>query len=161
MTAVDVAVQSKLLGAEDVTIVYRRGPAQMKASAYEQDVAQTRGVRIKHWAMPKAVIVKDGKAVGLTCEYTTETNGKLTGTGETFELPADMIFRAIGQTYIDVTGAALALEAGRIKVDDEKRTSVKGIWAGGDCIAGGQDLTVASVDDGRRAAESINQFLKA
>jgi glutamate synthase (NADPH/NADH) small chain len=72
-----------------------------------------------------------------------------------------MIFRAIGQSYIDVASGKLALEGGRIKVDDEKRTSVKGVWAGGDCIAGGQDLTVASVDDGRRAAESINLFLKA
>lgn len=161
MTAVDVAVQSKLLGAEDVTILYRRGPAQMKASTYEQEVAQTRGVKIKHWAMPKAVNVKDGKAVGLTCEYTAETNGKLAGTGETFDLPADMIFRAIGQSYVDVTGGRLALEGGRIKVDDEKRTSLRGVWAGGDCVAGGQDLTVASVDDGRRAAESINLFLKA
>ena len=53
------------------------------------------------------------------------------------------------------------LEGGRIKVDAERRTSVAGIWAGGDCVAGGKDLTVASVDDGRRAAESINQFLKA
>jgi dihydropyrimidine dehydrogenase (NAD+) subunit PreT len=161
MTAVDVAVQSKLLGAEDVTIVYRRGPAQVKASAYEQELAQTRGVRIKHWAMPRAVIVKDGKAAGLTCEYTTESNGRLSGTGETFDLAADMIFRAIGQSYVDVTGGALTLEGGRIRVDADRRTSVRGIWAGGDCVAGGQDLTVASVDDGRRAAESINQFLKA
>jgi len=161
MTAVDAAVQSKLLGAEDVTIVYRRGPAQMKASAYEQELAQTRGVRIKHWAMPKAVIARDGRAVGLTCEYTTESSGRLAGTGETFDLPADMIFRAIGQSYVDVTGGKLALEGGRIKVDGERRTSVTGIWAGGDCVAGGQDLTVASVDDGRRAAESINLFLKA
>ena len=99
--------------------------------------------------------------MGLTCEYTQEVNGKLSGTGETFDLPADMIFRAIGQTYVDATGGKLALEGGRIKVDAEKRTSVKGIWAGGDCVAGGQDLTVASVDDGRRAAESINLFLKA
>ncbi|MFO0001925.1 MAG: FAD-dependent oxidoreductase [bacterium] len=72
-----------------------------------------------------------------------------------------MIFKAIGQSYVDVTGGKLALEAGRIKVDAEKRTSVPGIWAGGDCIAGGKDLTVASVDDGRRAAESITQFLSA
>ena len=72
-----------------------------------------------------------------------------------------MIFRAIGQSYVDATAGQLALEGGRIKVDAEKRTSVKGVWAGGDCVAGGQDLTVASVDDGRRAAESINQFLKA
>ena len=161
MTAIDAAVQSKLLGAEDVTILYRRGPEQMKASRYEQELAQTRGVRIKHWAAPKQVLVRDGKAVGLQCEYMREAGGRLSGTGETFEIAADMIFKAIGQSFVDVTGGRLELEAGRIKVDSLKRTSVAGIWAGGDCVAGGQDLTVASVDDGRRAAESINQFLKA
>ena len=161
MTAVDAAVQSKLLGAEDVTILYRRGPDQMKASTYEQHLAQTKGVKIKHWAMPKQVIVENGKAVGLTCEYIRETDGKLSGTGEHFDIAADMIFKAIGQSYVDVLGGKLELEGGRIKVDSLKRTSVAGIWAGGDCVAGGLDLTVASVDDGRRAAESIHQFLTA
>ncbi len=161
MTAIDVAVQSKLLGAEDVTILYRRGQVQMKASAYEQDLAQTKGVKIKHWVAPKKVLVKNGRAAGLRCEYTKEVKGKLIGTGETFDLAADMIFKAIGQTFVDPVGGALALEAGRIKVDGERRTSVKGVWAGGDCAAGGKDLTVAAVDDGRRAAESINAYLKA
>jgi dihydropyrimidine dehydrogenase (NAD+) subunit PreT len=161
MTAVDVAVQSKLLGAENVTILYRRGAAQMKASSYEQELAQTKGVKIMHWVSPKKVLAKAGKATGLKCEYTTMKGKKLQGTGETFDLAADMIFKAIGQTYVDVLNGALVLDQGRIKVDIEKRTSVAGIWAGGDCIAGGQDLTVASVDDGRRAAESINEYLKA
>jgi dihydropyrimidine dehydrogenase (NAD+) subunit PreT len=161
MTAIDVAIQSKLLGAENVTILYRRGAAQMKASPYEQELAQTKGVKIMHWVAPKKVLVKGEKAIGLKCEYTAMKGKKLEGTGETFELAADMIFKAIGQTYVDVLGGAIALDQGRIKVDAEKRTSVKGIWAGGDCIAGGKDLTVASVDDGRRAAESINSFLKA
>lgn len=160
MTAIDVAVQSKLLGAEDVTILYRRGQAQMKASGFEQDLAQTKGVKIKHWVAPKKVLMKNGRAVGLRCEYTKEVRGKLIATGESFDLAADMIFKAIGQTYIDPVGGALALEAGRIKVDDERRTSVEGVWAGGDCAAGGKDLTVAAVDDGRRAAESINAYLK-
>ena len=160
MTAIDVAVQSRLLGAEDVTILYRRGPGQMKASKYEQDLAQTKGVKIRHWTIPREVIASNGKAVGLRCEYTRETDGRLSGTGETFDLAADMIFRAIGQTHVDVAGGKLALDGGRIKTDDQKRTSLRGVWAGGDCIAGGQDLTVAAVDDGRRAADSINQFLK-
>jgi dihydropyrimidine dehydrogenase (NAD+) subunit PreT len=161
MTAIDAAVQSKLLGAENVTVLYRRSKAHMKASLYEQELAQTKGVKIIYNVMPKKILLKGKKVIGLKCEYTTLKNKKLVGTGESFELRADMIFKAIGQTYIDVLGGALALDQGRIKVDAEKRSSVKGIWAGGDCIAGGQDLTVASVDDGRRAAESINQFLKA
>ena len=159
MTAIDIAVQSKLLGAEDVTILYRRGAAHMKASPYEQELAQTRGVKIKHWVQPKKVLTRGKQATGLVCDYMHEVRSKLVPTGESFEIEADMIFKAIGQSAIDVTGGALALSAGRIKVDAEKRTSVKGIWAGGDCIAGGQDLTVAAVDDGRRAAESIHAFL--
>jgi dihydropyrimidine dehydrogenase (NAD+) subunit PreT len=159
MTAIDVAIQSKLLGAENVTILYRRAKEHMKASTYEQDLAQTKGVKIIYNVMPKKILLNGKKTVGLKCEYTTVKNTKLVGTGETFELPADMIFKAIGQTYSAALGE-IQLDQGRIKVDAEKRTSIKGIWAGGDCIAGGKDLTVASVDDGRRAAESINQFLK-
>jgi len=161
MTAIDIAVQSKLLGAENVTILYRRGAAQMKASPFEQELAQTKGVNIKHWVQPKKVLVKNGRATGLKCEHTMEKNKKLAGTGESFEINADMIFKAIGQTYIDTAKSAIALNQGRIKVDAEKRTSVNGIWAGGDCIAGGQDLTVSAVDDGRRAAESIHIVLSA
>jgi glutamate synthase (NADPH/NADH) small chain len=162
MTAIDIAVQSKLLGAEDVTILYRRGADQMKASDFEQDLAQTKGVKIKHWVMPKKVLVRDGKAVGLECEYTEEKKGKLQGTGETFKLEADMIFKAIGQTFRpEPMKDAILLDGGRIKVDVSRRTSLTDVWAGGDCAAGGQDLTVAAVDDGRRAAESIHQYLSA
>jgi dihydropyrimidine dehydrogenase (NAD+) subunit PreT len=161
MTAIDCAVQSKLLGAEDVTILYRRGADQMKASKFEQDLAQTKGVKIKHWVAPKKVIVKGSKAVGLMCDYMEMKKGKLVATGETFDIAADMIFRAIGQTYVDTTSGALKLANGRIAVDTEKRTSARGVWAGGDCAAGGKDLTVAAVDDGRRAAESIHAYLAA
>ncbi len=161
MTAIDVAVQSKLLGAEDVTILYRRGQDHMKASGFEQQLAQTKGVKIKHWVAPKRVVMKKDQAVGLVCEYMKLVKGKLTGSGETLEFPADMIFKAIGQSYVDTVKGALQLEGGRISIDGEKRTSVVGIWAGGDCAAGGKDLTVAAVDDGRRAAESIHAFLSA
>ena len=161
MTAIDVAVQSKLLGAEEVTILYRRSQAQMNASLYEQELATSKGVIIRHNVMPIKVKTKRRRASAIICEKTAEAGGKLTGTGETFELAADTIFKAIGQSYVDATDGALKLSKGRIVVDDEKRTSVKGIWAGGDCVFGGKDLTVASVDDGRRAAESIHSTLMA
>lgn len=159
MTAIDVAVQSKLLGAEDVTILYRRGANHMKASPFEQELAQTKGVKIKHWVSPRKVLVKGGVAVGLACDYMEEKRGKLVATGESVEFAADTIFRAIGQTYVDALGGAVKLDGGRIAVDSERRTSVSGIWAGGDCAAGGKDLTVAAVDDGRRAAESMHAYL--
>ncbi len=159
MTAIDVAVQSKLLGAEEVTILYRRGQEDMGASIYEQDLATSNGVVIRHNAMPVKVKKKGGKLAGIICEKTASSGGKVTGTGETFEIACDTLFKAIGQTYVDPAGSALKLEKNRIVVDEQKRTSLKGVWAGGDCIFGGKDLTVASVDDGRRAAESIHAVL--
>jgi dihydropyrimidine dehydrogenase (NAD+) subunit PreT len=160
MTAIDVAIQSKLLGAENVTILYRRGKEHMKASLFEQELAQTNGVKIIYNAMPKKILLKGKKAIGLKYEYTAVKNNKLEGTGESFEIAADMIFKAIGQTLAGQPGEVPASNSWKFKVDSEKRTPIKGIWAGGDCAEGGQDLTVSAVDDGRRAAESINQFLK-
>ena len=75
-----------------------------------------------------------------------------------------MVLTAIGQVLVpDALGGAhsLALEGGRIVVDAERRTSLMGVWAGGDCVAGGQDLTVSAVEDGKQAALSIDQALKA
>ena len=90
-------------------------------------------------------------------EYTAERNGELVATGETFVIDADMVFWATGQSFAPeaLNGAtgAIVLEAGRIKVDAERRTSMPGVWAGGDCIAGGRDLTVVAVEDGKLAAE--------
>jgi glutamate synthase (NADPH/NADH) small chain len=164
MTAIDAAIQSKLLGAEDVTICYRRGKERMNASEYEQDLAAANGVTIRHWLQPKKVIADKGKVTGIELEYTAETGGKLAGTGETLTLAADQVFKAIGQTLeagaLNGSGnAAPELEGGRIKVDDEGRTSLAKVWAGGDCIAGGEDLTVSAVAHGRDAAESIHRSL--
>ena len=132
----------------------------MKASRFEQELAQTKGVNIMPWTAPKKLILDGKHVVGLKCEATEIKNKKLVATGKTFELAADVIFKAIGQTYVDMTGGALELADGKIKVDHEKKTSRAKVWAGGDCVSGSKALTVAGVDDGRRAAESINIFLK-
>ena len=162
MTAIDAAVQSKRLGAEDVTVVYRRGEDAMKASAYERQLAQTNGVLIRTWAMPTALLGDGGHVTGVTFERTAEADGRLAGTGETYTLAADMVLTAIGQVLVPTAfGGAevLSLTGGRIVVDAERRTSLAGVWAGGDCVAGGQDLTVAAVEDGKQAALAINRSL--
>jgi glutamate synthase (NADPH/NADH) small chain len=165
MTAIDAAVQSKLLGAEEVTVLYRRGQEAMKASLWEQELAQVKGVRIMHWAQPLRLLADgDGNVHAVALERTHLENGRLAGTGEIVTLAADMVFKAIGQTFepapLDGTGAAsVRLEGGRIAVDTERRTSMPGVWAGGDCIAGGEDLTVVAVEDGKLAAESIHRAL--
>ncbi|AZO37527.1 FAD-dependent oxidoreductase [Mesorhizobium sp. M2A.F.Ca.ET.037.01.1.1] len=163
MTAVDAAVQSKLLGAEEVTICYRRGQEHMNASEFEQDLAAANGVTIRHWLKPKRVIGENGKVSAIELEYTAMSGDKLVGTGERLTLVADQVFKAIGQSFVPAhlngSAEAIELEGGRIKVDAEGRTSLAKVWAGGDCIFGGDDLTVSAVAQGRDAAESIHRAL--
>lgn len=163
MTAVDAAVQSKLLGAEEVHMVYRRGPAQMGASQAEQQWAQTHGVSIHHWLAPDAVLGAEGAVTAVRFARRHPVDGQPVqgGTHQTFA--ADMVLRAIGQK-LDTSvldGAGLALRGGRIVADADGRTGVPGLWAGGDCRFGGRDLTVEAVEDGKRAALSIDAALAA
>jgi dihydropyrimidine dehydrogenase (NAD+) subunit PreT len=165
MTAIDIASQTKRLGAEEVTIVYRRGLEQMNASRYEQELAQTDGVLIRHWMQPRRLIAEGGRLIGVELEYTEEMDGKVLGKGEVLEIPCDQLFKAIGQS-LEVKDVAsqepyLELEKGRLKVDAERRTSIGNVWAGGDCIAASKDLTVAAVEDGKIAASSIDRYLKS
>lgn len=165
-TAIDIAVQVKKLGAEYVTLVYRRGPEEMSATHHEQEYAQINGVLIKHWAQPKKLIGHAGHVTGMEFEYTQlDQNGKLMGTSDTFTLPADMVFKAIGQTFVPAplqeNGRDMLQlsKKGRIAVNEDGQTSLPGVWAGGDCIEG-QDLTVAAVEGGKVAAVAIDRALK-
>ena len=159
MTAVDAAVQAKLLGAEEVTMCYRRGQEHMNASLYEQELAASKGVLIRHWLAPKAVSSHGGHVTGITMAYTHLENGLLKETGHTVDIACDQILTAIGQT-LDIAGLdTIKIEKGKIVIDEEGRTSVAGVWAGGDCATGGEDLTVSAVAMGRDAAMSIIKAL--
>ncbi len=157
MTAIDAAVQSKLLGAETVTIAYRRGRDRMAASRYEQDLAASHGVAFRFNVQPVAVH-GEGAAREIELAYTEEGRDGLVTTGETVRLPADEVHIAIGQK-LDGAPEGLTLYHGKIAVDDEGRTAHPKVWAGGDCATGGDDLTVTAVAEGRDAAESIHRAL--
>ena len=163
MTAVDAAVQSKLLGAEEVHMVYRRGPEHMSASVAEQEWAQTHGVTIHHWLAPVEVVGLAGHASGVTFARQALANGQLRATGETTTLPADMVLKAIGQQLGNPVLAQVGLEqkGGRLATDAEGQTSQSGVWAGGDCRAGGLDLTVEAVEHGKQSARAIHAHLMA
>ncbi|GHA22709.1 dihydropyrimidine dehydrogenase subunit A [Devosia pacifica] len=160
MTAIDAAVQAKLLGAEEVTMVYRRGKEQMNASQFEQDLAAAKGVLIRHWLSPLRILVEDGRVSGIELEYTELVDQSLRGTGKTLSLACDQVFKAVGQT-LSSDGEGVALAGGKIAVDEEQRTSNPKVWAGGDCATGGDDLTVTAVAEGRDAAKSIHRALSA
>nr|WP_232968146.1 NAD(P)-dependent oxidoreductase [Pseudomonas sp. CCOS 191] len=164
-TAIDMAVQMSRLGARDVNLVYRRGEADMGATGHEQEIAKHNQVRLHTWARPDAVLLDDaGRVRGMRFARTQLIDGRLGDTGETFELAADAIFKAIGQRFDeqslgDPLAAQLARDGERIQVDAHMRTSIPGIYAGGDCTALGQDLTVQAVQHGKLAAEAIHAQL--
>jgi glutamate synthase (NADPH/NADH) small chain len=158
-TAIDAAVQSRKLGAQSVTMVYRRGVDAMSATWAEREFAQTQGVSIVLYAQPLK-LNGDGMCVtGVEFERTREEAGRLVGTGERFTLEADMVLKAIGQILVATGFDAdiLTTDGSRIEVDDERRTSLQDVWAGGDCAATGLDLTVQAVQDGKLAAASIDR----
>ncbi len=163
MTAVDAAVQSRLLGAEVVHMVYRRGPGQMSASADEQAWAQTHGVTIRHWLAPVEILGQQGQATGVRLARQALINGQLQATGETETIAADMVFKAIGQTLGNpaLAEAGLTLAGARIVTTADGATNLPGVWAGGDCRAGGLELTVEAVEHGKRAAHAIHARLGA
>ena len=163
MTAIDAASQAKRLGAEEVTIVYRRGLDDMGASAHEREIAKSDGVVIRTNLAPKALIGTDGRVSAIELEKTRVEDGRVVGTGATVTIGCDQVFKAIGQTLVvsDLGEGGVTLAGGRIGVDGEGRTSNPKVWAGGDCTGAGEDLTVEAVAAGRDAARSIDRALGA
>ena len=167
MTAVDIACQTRLLGAEEVTIAYRRGEERMNASAYERDHARRLGVQVRTGLAPRALVRAGDDAsdavTGIELARVEERDGTLIETGAGVRIEADQIFLAIGQSFDEgpLAGTGLAAERGRVRVDAERRTSDPRVWAGGDCAGGGDDLTVVAVEDGKIAARSILRTLTA
>jgi glutamate synthase (NADPH/NADH) small chain len=163
-TAIDMAVQLKRLGAEEVTLVYRRGFDAMSATGHEIEIAKTHFVRMRTWAAPLEVLLDDlGRVRGMRFEETRLQDGRLVMTGAIIEIAADAVFKAIGQGMgLSALADPLAREIERtdkIHVDGCFRTALPGVYAGGDCVAPGQDLTVQAVQHGKLAALAIHQDL--
>ena len=158
-TAVDAAVQARRLGAQEVTLVYRRGAENMSATTVEREWAQTNGVTVRLWASPVRLVARDGALAGVAF-----ARGGLGpdarpayDSDDTFVVEADMVLKAVGQTFLPdpMDGDSIAISGGRIMVDGTGQTTMQGVYAGGDCTPG-EDLTVAAVRDGRNAAEAIH-----
>jgi dihydropyrimidine dehydrogenase (NAD+) subunit PreT len=166
MTAIDIAVQSKKLGASEVTIAYRRNETHMKASQHEQQYAQINDVKLRFCSSPKRILSKKGQVTGIEFDIVeVGAGGTIKQTGKTYQLEADVIFKAIGQTLqADPLGESakdLVNKNGRIEVNDHRKTALDNVWAGGDCVSGGEDLTVCAVQDGKVAAQSIHAYLRS
>lgn len=148
-TAIDIAVEAKILGARDVTIAYRRDADSMRATYVERELAQTQGVKISENLTP----------VKINSNQTIEF--ERAGSSEKVTLPCGQVFLAIGQTLLeDTIMPFIEVESGKIMVDQNYMTTLRGVFAGGDCINGGS-LTVKAVQDGKLAAGAIDRFLRS
>ena len=156
-TAVDAVTQAKRLGAERVIMVYRRTAADAPAYAYEIELARKDGIEFVWQAAPIGILPDDsGSRVGaLRCE---RTDGSL----ELFEIPCDMVIKAVGQQkmrafFENVAGVDLD-EKGRVKINDRLQTTDEKVFAGGDCANGGAEAVDAS-QMGKLAAMGIHETL--
>jgi glutamate synthase (NADPH/NADH) small chain len=136
----------------------------MSASKAEQEWAQTHGVVIHHGLAPVEVLPNsvDPRCVGaVSFARQTIDQGQWVPSGETKLIEADMVLKAIGQKLGNplLAQAGFALAGGRIATDTAGLTNVPGVWAGGDCRAGGLDLTVQAVEHGKQSAQAIHQHL--
>jgi len=165
-TAVDCATIAKRLGAELVTMVYRRTDREMSCYEHEYDFARKEGIEFRFLSQPSRVVLKDGLPVGLECLRVElgapDASGRPSPTpvkGSEFVLAADQIIKAVGQNKLTLA-ALLGLETrkGFITVDANFRTNVAGVYAIGDCIrSSGVASTVMAVEDGKLAAAAIQQ----
>ena len=166
-TAIDIAVQARRLGAEEVTLVYRRGFESMSATVHEQHIAKENQVRLLVWAAPYGVLLDSaGHVRGMRFERTREEAGRVVGAGQFVDIEAEAVFKAIGQqmdprSLADPMASDIARQGDKIHVDAFHRTSVPGIYAGGDCVAPGQDLTVHAVQHGKLAALAIHHDIQS
>lgn len=169
-TAIDCATIAKRLGAERVTIVYRRTRREMTCYEHEYQFALSEGIEFWFLAQPAGVMMRDGKVAGLECLRVELGARDATGrpapaavTGSEFVIETDQIVKAVGQEK-PALAAMLGLETikGHIAVSADFETSEPGMYAIGDCIrARGAASTVMAVEDGKLAADAIDRKLCA
>jgi glutamate synthase (NADPH/NADH) small chain len=167
-TAIDCATIAKRLGAERVTMVYRRSEREMTAYPHEYEFIKKEGVEIRFLTKPLRVVMTNGEVSGLECLRMQlgelDDSGRPSPRpvpGSEFVLAADQIVKAIGQTRPSVAELLhLETEKGKIRVNEFFETSAPGVYAGGDCIRiKGAASTVMGAQDGKLAAQAIHDRL--
>jgi glutamate synthase (NADPH/NADH) small chain len=164
-TAIDAATIAKRLGAERVTMIYRRSRAEMTAYDFEVRFVQNEGVDIRLMTQPVEVLGVDGRVTGLRCVRTElgepDAGGRRAPRavpGSEFVIPCDQVIKAIGQEKLATLFASfgVATERGYVSTDAELRTSNPTVFAAGDCARlEGEALTVTAARDGKIVALAI------
>jgi glutamate synthase (NADPH/NADH) small chain len=149
-TAIDAVTQAKRLGAERVLLVYRKTAKEMPAYEYEYELAKQDAVEFL-WQTAPVEILGNGTVAALRCRKTD-------GSDEIFDVPCDMVIKAIGQQkragFFQNIGIGTD-ERGRVAVNELMQTSHPQIFAGGDCVNGGAEA-VDAAQTGKLAAQGIH-----
>ncbi len=170
-TAIDAATCSRRLGAEQVTMYYRRTEAEMTAYPFEYEFAKQEGVEFRWLSAPKRILGEEGRVqavefVRMRLEAADETGRPrpVAIPGSEYIAEADTVIRAIGQTRLQRLGEAFQVETaeGVIRVDEDFRTSNPKVFAAGDCTferGRGEAMVVEAAEQGKRAARSVHRYL--
>ena len=166
MTAIDAATQSKRLGAKEVTIIYRRTENEKPCTDAEVDIARLDGCNFVFLAAPKEILGSNGKVEKLICHKMILGEPDASGrqapieTGETLSFDVDMVIKAAGQTPFEdlVVENNLFNKGGKIIIQTDGSTNLRGVFAGGDAVNGGKEV-VDAVQAGKDAAKGILNFL--
>jgi dihydropyrimidine dehydrogenase (NAD+) subunit PreT len=172
-TAIDCATIARRLGAERVTMIYRRSEAEMPAYHFEYQFALGEGVSFMFLTQPTEIIGEGGKVSGIKCVRmdlgAPDASGRRSPVpvpDSEFVVPCDMVISAIGQikpfSFMDALGKlGLQNVKGYIRVDPKtNKSDHPKIFAGGDCVRShGEASTVMAVQDGKIAAKGIYEEL--
>lgn len=166
MTAIDAATQAKRLGAKEVTLVYRRTQEEMSCTELELNIAKLDGCNILWLSAPKEVVGENGKVTKLVCSSmklgAPDASGRSAPgeTGETITLNVDMVIKAAGQVPFEelVRSNDLKNKSGKLVIDQNNATNLKGVFAGGDSVNGGKEV-VDAVQAGKDGAKGILKYL--
>ena len=170
--AVDCARAALRIGAKKVTMVYRRTREEMPAAPEEVADALDEGVNIEYQTIPVEILGNGSKVTGLRCQK-TELRDAITPKGKhkpvpipgtEFNIDADHVVVAIGQasnaSQLEIEGLNIDKSTGLIKVNPlTLESSLPGVFAGGDCVMGPNNV-VEAMANGLRAAESIDRYLQ-
>jgi dihydropyrimidine dehydrogenase (NAD+) subunit PreT len=161
-TAIDALTCAKRLGAERVTMYYRRGQEHMTAYDFEYAFAKDEGIEFRFYCAPVR-IAEDA----ITLVRTQLRDGKLVAIeGSEFTEPATTVISAIGQSRLlhTLDHFGVKNDGGVVVVDDDLQTTRPGVFAAGDCIyakGAREAMVVEAAEQGKIAARSVDRFLRA
>ncbi len=170
-SAMDAARCARRLGQGDVTVIYRRSQAEMPARKEEVENAMEEGIKFSFLTIQKEVLIdENGHARGLKCTRAElgepDEKGRrrpIEIKGSEFEIPADSIIIAIGQKPNPIipksTPQLKTTEKGTLVLDEQQKSTMEGVFAGGDIKRGGATVLLA-MKDGIIAAKEINKYLE-